>query len=68
MENTLLKTLIVVVLAYYLIKGLIYLLLWQTTYKLQQKMLETKQKSKEANLKKRKERLKEIREQREKDE
>jgi Tfp pilus assembly protein PilO len=67
-ENSLLKTLIVVILAYYLIKGLIYLLLWQTTYKVQQKMLETKKKTKEENLKKRKERLKEIREQREKDE
>lgn len=68
MENSLLKTLIVVILAYYLIKGLIYLLLWQTTYKVQQKMLETKKKTKEENLRKRKERLKEIREQRKKDE
>jgi len=67
-ENSLLKTLIVVILAYYLIKGLIYLLLWQTTYKVQQKMLETKKKTKEENLRKRKERLKEIREQRKKDE
>lgn len=68
MENSLLKILIVVMLAYYLIKGLIYLLLWQTTYKVQQSMLETKKKAREENLRKRKERLKEIREQRNKDE
>lgn len=57
MENTLLKTLIVVTLAYYLIKGLIYLLLWQTTYKLKQKALENKNKRREENLAKRKEKL-----------
>jgi len=53
MENSLLKTLIVVALGYYLIKGLIYLLLWQTTYKLQQNALEKKRQKREARLRKR---------------
>lgn len=52
MENPLLKTLIVASLAYYLIKGLIYLLLWQTTNKLQQNALERKRQKREARLKK----------------
>lgn len=52
MENPLLKTIIVVALAYYLIKGLIYLLLWQTTYKLQQSALERKKQKREARLEK----------------
>lgn len=51
MENPLLKTLIVVSLAYYLIKGLIYLLLWQTTFKLQQNALEAKKKKREKKMK-----------------
>lgn len=59
MDNPLLKTLIIVGLAYYLIKGLIYLLLWQTTYKLQQNALERKRQKREARLKKREARLKE---------
>ena len=58
MENSLLKTLIVVALAYYLIKGLIYLLLWQSTYKLQQNAMERKEKLKEAKRLKREQRLK----------
>lgn len=58
MENSLLKTLIVVTLAYYLIKGLIYLLLWQTTYKLQEKALERKRKKQEERLKRIEERKK----------
>jgi len=47
MKNELLKYLIIVTLVYYLLKGLIYLLLWQTTYRVQQKALEAKKKEKE---------------------
>lgn len=42
-----LKTLIIVTLIYYLLKGLIYLILWQTTYKVQQKALAAKAREKE---------------------
>lgn len=42
-----LKTLIIVTLIYYLLKGLIYLILWQTTYKVQQRALAAKAKEKE---------------------
>lgn len=45
--NDLLKYLIIVTLAYYLIKGLLYLLLWQMTYKVQEKALAEKNKRKE---------------------
>lgn len=45
--NPLLKTLIIVTLIYYLVKGLIYLMLWQTTVKLEQRGLERKRKEKE---------------------
>jgi hypothetical protein len=45
--NDLLKYLIIVTLAYYLIKGLLYLLLWQMTYKVQEKGLAEKKKQKE---------------------
>lgn len=45
--NDLLKYLIIVTLAYYLVKGLIYLLLWQMTYKVQEKALAEKKKQKE---------------------
>lgn len=36
------KTLIIITLVYYLIKGLIYLMLWQTTYKIQEHALAKK--------------------------
>lgn len=45
--NDLLKYLIIVTLAYYLIKGLLYLLMWQMTYKVQEKALAEKRKQKE---------------------
>ncbi|HAA09434.1 MAG: hypothetical protein ACOX6F_02740 [Syntrophomonadaceae bacterium] len=38
------KTLIIITLVYYLIKGLIYLVLWQATYKIQERALAEKQK------------------------
>ena len=44
--ESMLKTLIVVTLIYYLIKGLIYLLLWQATYKVQENALAAKNKRK----------------------
>jgi cytoskeletal protein RodZ len=44
--ESMLKTLIVVTLVYYLIKGLIYLLLWQATYKVQENALAAKNKRK----------------------
>lgn len=40
------KTLIIITLVYYLIKGLIYLVLWQATYKIQERALAEKQKRK----------------------
>ena len=45
--NDLLKYLIIVTLAYYLIKGLLYLLMWQMTFKVQKKALAEKKKQKE---------------------
>lgn len=36
------KYLIIITLAYYLVKGLIYLLLWQTTYKIEERAREMK--------------------------
>ena len=45
--NDLLKYLIIVTLAYYLVKGLLYLMLWQMTYKVQEKSLAEKKKQKE---------------------
>lgn len=45
--NDLLKYLIIVTLAYYLVKGLLYLMLWQMTYKVQEKGLAEKKKQKE---------------------
>ena len=45
--NDLLKYLIIVTLAYYLVKGLLYLMLWQMTYKVQEKALAEKKKQKE---------------------
>lgn len=48
--NPILKTLIIVTLVYYLVKGLIYLVLWQTTKKLEEKGLETKRKAKEKRM------------------
>jgi len=47
MKNELLKYLIIVTLCYYLLKGLIYLLLWQTTKRVQQNALAAKQREKE---------------------
>jgi len=46
MKNELLKYLIIITLAYYLIKILIYILLWQTTYKVQERALAAKNKKK----------------------
>jgi hypothetical protein len=40
------KTLIIITLVYYLIKGLIYLVLWQATYKIQERALAEKKKRK----------------------
>jgi hypothetical protein len=45
--NPILKTLIIVTAVYYLVKGLIYLVLWQTTKKLEERGLEAKRKAKE---------------------
>lgn len=45
--DDLLKYLIIVTLAYYLIKGLLYLLMWQMTFKVQEKALAAKKKEKE---------------------
>ncbi|MGE5391082.1 MAG: hypothetical protein ACM3PE_08475 [Deltaproteobacteria bacterium] len=47
MKNELLKYLIIVTLCYYLLKGLIYLLLWQTTKRVQDSALAAKQREKE---------------------
>lgn len=47
MKNELLKYLIIVTLCYYLLKGLIYLLLWQTTKRVQQNALAAKQREKD---------------------
>lgn len=52
MKNELLKYLIIVTLCYYLLKGLLYLLLWQTTKKVQQNALAAKQREKEKRIKK----------------
>jgi Na+-translocating ferredoxin:NAD+ oxidoreductase RnfG subunit len=41
------KTLIIITLIYYLIKGLIYLVLWQTTYKIEEKAKARKAKNKQ---------------------
>lgn len=48
--NDTLKYLIIVTLCYYLVKGLIYLLLWQATHKVEEKAREFKQKSKKHKL------------------
>lgn len=45
--NSTLKYLIVVTLIYYFVKGLIYLLLWQTTYKVEERARERIAKEKE---------------------
>jgi uncharacterized membrane protein len=45
MEN-MLKTLIIITLCYYLLKGLIYLMLWQTTVKLEERARAEKNKKK----------------------
>ncbi|NLW91865.1 MAG: hypothetical protein GXY34_09725 [Syntrophomonadaceae bacterium] len=47
MKNELLKYLIIVTLCYYLLKGLIYLLLWQTTKKVQENALAAKQRERD---------------------
>lgn len=51
--NPLLKTLIIVTLIYYLVKGLIYLMLWQATKKMEQRGKEAKQRKKEQRMKQR---------------
>ncbi|HZK43020.1 MAG TPA: hypothetical protein VFC73_01910 [Syntrophomonadaceae bacterium] len=53
MENVL-KTLIILTLIFYLIKGLFYLLLWQATHAVEEKALATKEEKKQAKLEKRK--------------
>lgn len=45
--DDILKYLIIITLAYYLIKGLLYLLMWQMTVKVQEKALSAKKKEKE---------------------
>ncbi|MGS0765802.1 hypothetical protein [Syntrophomonas curvata] len=45
--DDLLKYLIIITLAYYLVKGLLYLLMWQMTFKVQEKALAAKKKEKE---------------------
>ena len=45
--NPILKTLIIVTAVYYLVKGLIYLVLWQTTKKLEERGLEARRKARE---------------------
>jgi hypothetical protein len=44
--NDMLKYLIIVTLCYYLVKGLIYLILWQATKKVEEKAREYKNRSK----------------------
>ncbi len=46
MENKLLKYLIIITLAYYLIKGLIYILLWQTTKRVEEHARAAKEREK----------------------
>lgn len=49
MEN-MLKYLIIITLAYYLVKGLIYLMLWQMTYRVEKRSKETKEKAKKERM------------------
>lgn len=51
MEN-MLKTLIIITLIYYLVKGLLYLAMWQMTYKVQERQLEEKEKKKAKRMEK----------------
>jgi uncharacterized membrane protein YciS (DUF1049 family) len=51
--NSMLKTLIIITLIYYLLKGLIYFAMWQMTYKVQERALEEKRKREEKRLAKR---------------
>lgn len=44
--NSMLKYLIIITLMYYFLKGIIYLLLWHTTKKVQERALEAKAKEK----------------------
>lgn len=46
--ESMLKTLIIITLIYYLLKGLIYLLLWQTTYKIEEHARAKKKQQKRA--------------------
>ncbi|MEN6463334.1 MAG: hypothetical protein ABFC94_18440 [Syntrophomonas sp.] len=48
--NNMLRTLIIITLIYYLLKGLIYIALWQATYKVQEKAMEEKRKRQEKRL------------------
>lgn len=45
--NSMVKTLIIITLVYYLLKGLVYLAMWQATYKVQERALEQKRKRSE---------------------
>ncbi|MGI5920576.1 MAG: hypothetical protein ACOX6I_02465 [Syntrophomonadaceae bacterium] len=51
--SDMLRTLIIITLVYYLVKGLIYLAMWQMTYKVQERALEEKRKKAEKRLSKR---------------
>ena len=44
--NDMVKYLIIITLCYYLVKGLIYLILWQATKKVEEKARESKQRAK----------------------
>ncbi|NLO22643.1 MAG: G-protein coupled receptor [Syntrophomonadaceae bacterium] len=46
-----LKYLIIITLCYYLVKGLIYLILWQATKKVEEKSRESKQRAKQRKFK-----------------
>jgi hypothetical protein len=45
-----LRSLIIITLIYYLLKGLIYLAMWQATYKVQERAFEQKRKREEKRL------------------
>ncbi|ABI69669.1 hypothetical protein [Syntrophomonas wolfei] len=45
--NSMVRYLIIITLCYYFLKGLIYLLLWQTTHKIEERAREQKRKEKE---------------------
>ncbi len=49
--NDMAKYLIIITLCYYLVKGLIYLILWQASKKVEEKVRETRKKYKPAKFK-----------------